>query len=182
MPETFRAVAVVRHDEATDVVPFELAVLPHDERRVRRRLIPLVHGDGVLVDFPQTLTLDNRDRLRLDDGRLIEIIAAEEYLYDVRGRDELHVMRLAWHLGNRHLKAQIERLDGTGPLRILILRDRAKRMRITQRILEARSEINARARECYDRGDHEAAHAIEAEPTPPYEWQDRDNAWMEASR
>jgi hypothetical protein len=65
---------------------------------------------------------------------------------------------------------------------LLILRDRAKRMRITQRILEARSEINARARECYDRGDHEAAHAIEAEPTPPYEWQDRDNAWMEASR
>ena len=127
MPETFRAVAVVRHDEATDAVPFELAVLPHDERRVRRRLIPLVHGDGVLVDFPETLTLDNRDRLRLDDGRLIEIIAAEEYLYDVRGRDDLHVMRLAWHLGNRHLKAQIERLDGTGPLRILILRDRVIR-------------------------------------------------------
>ena len=94
MPETFRAVAVVRHDEAADVVPFELAVLPHDERRVRRRLIPLVHGDGVLVDFPETLTLDSRDRLRLDDGRLIEIIAAEEYLYDVRGRDDLHVMRL----------------------------------------------------------------------------------------
>lgn len=123
MPETFRAVAVVRHGETTDAMPFELAVLPHDERRVRRRLIPLVHGDGVLVDFPETLTLDNRDQLQLDDGRLIEIIAAEELLYDVRGRDDLHVMRLAWHLGNRHLKAQIERLDGSGPLRILILRD-----------------------------------------------------------
>ncbi len=123
MPETFRAVAVVRHGETTDATPFELAVLPHDERRVRRRLIPLVHGDGVLVDFPETLTLDNHDQLRLDDGRLVEIIAAEELLYDVRGRDDLHVMRLAWHLGNRHLKAQIERLDGSGPLRILILRD-----------------------------------------------------------
>jgi urease accessory protein len=123
MPETFRAVAVVRHGEKSDATAFELAVLPHDERRVRRRMIPLVHGDGVLVDFPEPVTLDNHDCLKLEDGRLVEIIAAEEKLYDVRGTDDLHVMRLAWHLGNRHLKAQIERQDGDGPLRILILRD-----------------------------------------------------------
>lgn len=122
MPETFRAVAVVRHGETAGATAFELAVLPHDERRVRRRLIPLVHGDGVLVDFPEPVTLDDRDCLRLEDGRLVEIIAAEEKLYEVRGRDEVHAMRLAWHLGNRHLKVQIERGDD-GALRILILRD-----------------------------------------------------------
>lgn len=122
MPETFRAVAIVHHGETAGAMPFDLAVLPHDERRVRRRLIPLVHGDGVLVDLPEPTTLDNRDCLRLEDGRLVEIIAAEERLYDVRGRDELHLMRLSWHLGNRHLKTQIER-DETGALRILILRD-----------------------------------------------------------
>ncbi len=162
MPETFRAVAVVRHDETTDVIPFELAVLPHDERRVRRRLIALVHGDGVLVDFPETLTLDNRDRLRLDDGRLIEIIAAEEYLYDVRGRDDLHVMRLAWHLGNRHLKAQIERLDGIGPLRILILRDRVIRdmlMALGATITEV-SEPFYPEEGAYSHSHGEPAHAL----------------------
>ena len=123
MPETFRAVGVVRHGEKAGTTAFELAVLPHDERRVRRRLIRLVHGDGVLVDFPEPVTLDNRDCLRLEDGRLIEIIAAEEYLYEVRGRDPLHLMQIAWHLGNRHLKAQLELQDNRGPLRILILRD-----------------------------------------------------------
>ena len=123
MPETFRAVAVVRYGEKTDVTPFELAVLPHDERRVRRRMIPLVHGDCVLVDFPEPVTLDDRDCLKLEDGRLIEIIAAEEYLYEVTGRDPLHLMQIAWHLGNRHLKAQLELQDNRGPLRILILRD-----------------------------------------------------------
>jgi urease accessory protein len=123
MPETFRAVAVVRHGDKAGATAFELAVLPHDERRVRRRLIPLVHGDGVLVDFPETVTLDNRDCLQLDDGRLVEIIAAEEWLYDIRGRDELHLMQLCWHLGNRHLKTQIERENGDGELRVLILRD-----------------------------------------------------------
>ena len=122
MPETFRAVAVVRAGEKAGGTPFELAVLPHDERRVRRRMIQLQHGDGVLVDFPEPITLDDRDCLKLSDGRLVEIIAAEEKLYDVRGRDDLHVMRLAWHLGNRHLKAALERADD-GAFRILILRD-----------------------------------------------------------
>ncbi len=98
----------MRHGEQAGATPFELAVLPHDERRVRRRLIPLIHGDGVLVDLPEVTTLDNRDCLRLDDGRLVEIIAAEELLYDVRGRDDLHVTRLAWHLGNRHLPTEIQ--------------------------------------------------------------------------
>lgn len=122
MPETFRAVAVIRSGETAGTVPFELAVLPHDERRVRRRMIQLQHGDGVLVDLPEPVTLDDRDCLKLDDGRLVEIIAADEKLYKVRGRDELHLMQIAWHLGNRHLKAQLERGDD-GAMRILILRD-----------------------------------------------------------
>ncbi len=123
MPETFRAVAYVPYGEKQGETAFDLAVLTHDERRIRRRLIPLVHGDSVLVDFPEPITLQSRDTLRLEDGRLVEIIACEELLYEVRGRDEVHLMQLCWHLGNRHLKAQIEReWEGVG-LRVLILRD-----------------------------------------------------------
>lgn len=119
MPQTFRAVAYVPPAEAG--IAFDLAVLMHDERRVRRRMLTLVHGDQVLVDFPEPVTLADRGALRLEDGRLVEIIAGEERLYEVRGRDAQHVMRLCWHLGNRHLKTQIEP-DGAG-FRLLILRD-----------------------------------------------------------
>ena len=115
MPQTFRAVGYLPPGEAG--TPFDLAVLMHDERRVRRRMLTLVHGDTVLVDFPEPVTLADRSSLKLEDGRLVEIIAGEEQLYDVRGRDKEHLMRLCWHLGNRHLKTQIE--DG----RVLILRD-----------------------------------------------------------
>ena len=38
------------------------------------------------------------------DGRLIEVIAAEEELMEVQG--DLH--RYAWHIGNRHAPCQIE--------------------------------------------------------------------------
>ena len=120
MPQTFRAVSYVAPG-ALDRTPFDLAVLPHDERRVRRRSLTLVHGDSVLVDFPAPVTLADRSGLRLEDGRLVEIIAAEEHLYEVRGQDDLHLMRLCWHLGNRHLKTAIE--DGADGRRVLILRD-----------------------------------------------------------
>jgi urease accessory protein len=38
---------------------------------------------------------------------LIEVIAAPEPLIEIRGVDPLHLVRLAWHLGNRHLPTQI---------------------------------------------------------------------------
>lgn len=120
MGELFRAVAVV--PEGTPGTIFDLAVLPHDERRVRRRIVPLVHGDEVVVDFPQTITLNQRDLLKLEDGRLVEIIAGEELLYEIRARDAAHLTELAWHIGNRHAKAEID-TSGPGPGRILILRD-----------------------------------------------------------
>lgn len=98
-------------------IPFDLAVLAHDERHLRRRVIELVHGDKVLVDLPEPVALEERDVLVLDDGRRAEILAAEEELYEIGARDATHLAELAWHIGNRHLAAQIE----AG--RILILRD-----------------------------------------------------------
>jgi urease accessory protein len=126
MSETLRAVSYVppgvqRPDG------FDPAVLTHDERRVRRRSIPLIHGDEVLVDFPEPVTLEHGGALQLEDGRYADIVAAEERLYEVRARDAKHLMQLCWHIGNRHAKAQIENeWEGIGD-RILILRDHVLR-------------------------------------------------------
>jgi len=38
----------------------------------------------------------------------VEVKAADEDLVEIRGRDAASFARLAWHLGNRHLPAQIE--------------------------------------------------------------------------
>lgn len=99
------------------VIPFDLAVLDHEERHLRRRVVQLVHGDKILVDLPEPVHLDDHDVLVLDDGRHAEIIAAEEEVYDIRAKGPVHLAQLAWHIGNRHLAAQIEEH------RILILRD-----------------------------------------------------------
>ncbi|TIT85081.1 MAG: urease accessory protein UreE, partial [Mesorhizobium sp.] len=93
------------------------AVLAHDERHLRRRAIETAAGGRVLVDLPEPVALGNGDRLVLEDGRQLEIVAAPEEVYDIRARDAVHLAELAWHIGNRHLAAAIE-AD-----RILILRD-----------------------------------------------------------
>ena len=111
-----RAVSILPPDHGQGT-PFDLVVLEHDERRLRRKLLRLHGGAEVTVDFPQTITLEHKSALLLDDGRLAEIIAAEELLYEVRGHDTAHLVRLAWHIGNRHTSAQLE-AD-----RILIKRD-----------------------------------------------------------
>jgi urease accessory protein len=116
-----RAVSFIR---AADVLgdpnrplPFDLAVLTSEERHLRRKAIELVHGERLLVDFPEPVVLDHQDVLVLDDGRHVEIIAAEEELYEIRADGPVQLAKLAWHIGNRHLAAQIEEH------RILILPD-----------------------------------------------------------
>src|SRR5205085_11118454 len=42
-----------------------------------------------------------------DDGRLIEVVAAPEPLAEIRCKDAQRLVRVAWHLGNRHLPTQI---------------------------------------------------------------------------
>jgi len=103
--------------EGERLLPFDVAVLVHDERHLRRRVIELSKGDKVLVDLPEPVQLEHGDVLVLDDGRRAGIAAAGEEVYDIRPRDAQHLAELCWHIGNRHLAAQIE----TG--RILILRD-----------------------------------------------------------
>ena len=64
-------------------------------------------GIAFLLDLPEARLLRHGDGLVLDDGRIIEVIAAPEALLEVRGRDTEHLVQLAWQLGNRHLPAQV---------------------------------------------------------------------------
>ncbi|KRB34203.1 urease accessory protein UreE [Mesorhizobium sp. Root695] len=112
-----RAISVLTAGNAGSTLPSGRAILAHDERHLRRRAIELADGSKVLVDLPEPVALNDGDRLVLEDGGHIEIIAAPEDVYDIRARDGVHLAELAWHIGNRHLAASIE----AG--RILILRD-----------------------------------------------------------
>ncbi|WP_293810832.1 urease accessory protein UreE [uncultured Bosea sp.] len=114
-----KAIAVKRATDApTSPEPvLGRAVLQHDERHLRRRMIETDDGRKILVDLPETVVLAAGDALAIEGGGIIAIAAADEPLYAIRGRDPLHLTELAWHIGNRHLAAAI------AADRILILRD-----------------------------------------------------------
>lgn len=107
----------ISHAHSSDAEPFGTLVLDSGDRHLRRKLITTNQGDEVMVDLPEPVLFADGDVLVLEDGRTIEIIAAKEKLYEVRPGATVPLRHLAWHLGNRHLAAQIDE-D-----RILIQRD-----------------------------------------------------------
>lgn len=84
---------------------YHLVVLTYDERLIRRKRLMTVHDEGFLVDLPEVTNLDAFWGFELDDGRLIQVVAAEEAVLVITGPD---LARYAWHIGNRHTPCQVE--------------------------------------------------------------------------
>jgi urease accessory protein len=87
--------------------PADTVVLDFDDRHRRRMAMTGTHGLEFLLDLESAVALRGGDALVLEDGRLVEVVAAPEPLAEIRGSDPQHLVRLAWHLGNRHLPTQI---------------------------------------------------------------------------
>ena len=85
----------------------DTVVLDFDDRHRRRMAMTGTRGLEFLLDLENAIALRGGDALVLEDGRLIEVVAAPEPLVEIRGVDPLHLVRVAWHLGNRHLPTQI---------------------------------------------------------------------------
>ena len=101
-----RAVAVKRVSTWTGD-PADSIVLAYDDRHRRRMMMTCTRGSEFLLDLPEATFLRGGDALVLEDGRLIEVVSAAEPLLEIRCADSLHLARIAWHLGNRHLPAQM---------------------------------------------------------------------------
>lgn len=81
--------------------------LPHDGRH-RRRIAMRGNRDTVfLLDLAEATMLHDGDGLKLQDGRVVRVIASSEPIAEITASDPHHLSRIAWHLGNRHVPAQI---------------------------------------------------------------------------
>jgi len=85
----------------------DTVVLDFDDRHRRRMAMTGTRGLEFLLDLENAVALRGGDALVLDDNRLIEVVAAPEPLFEIRCSDPHHLIRIAWHLGNRHLPTQI---------------------------------------------------------------------------
>ncbi|OBS09247.1 urease accessory protein UreE [Acidihalobacter prosperus] len=86
--------------DASLTLPFEL----RQRSRLRTRLDD---GGEVGLFLPRGRVLRHGDRLRADDGRIVEVRAATETVSTVRAEQPLDLLRAAYHLGNRHVALQV---------------------------------------------------------------------------
>jgi urease accessory protein len=102
-----RAFAVMAHARWNGKPVADTVVLDFDDRHRRRMAMTGTRGLEFLLDLEEAVALRGGDALVLEDGRLIEVVAAPEPLIEIRGADAAQLVRIAWHLGNRHLPTQI---------------------------------------------------------------------------
>jgi len=84
------------------------SVLIDFDRRHRRRILLVTEGGSeVLLDLPQAARLRHGDGLALEHGGVVRVCAKPEPLLEIHTHDEGELIRIAWHLGNRHLPVQL---------------------------------------------------------------------------
>jgi urease accessory protein len=85
----------------------DLLCLDYDQRHRRRLRYVGARGTMLLLDLERATVLNAGDGLELDDGSIVLVEAAPEPLVEVTAPDATTLIRLAWHIGNRHLAAQL---------------------------------------------------------------------------
>src|SRR5207248_2527762 len=89
-------------DAAVDSVT--LAYLDRHRRRIR---LVADSGTPFLLDLPRAQHLTEGDGLELDNGGYMRVRAAPEPVIEVVADSPTDLLRVAWHLGNRHLPLQV---------------------------------------------------------------------------
>ena len=75
--------------------------------RVRRRIVLTTeNGTNLLLDFAEPMMLRDGDGLVLDDGSVVVVAGQAEPLIEISAKGPIELVRLAWHIGNRHTDAQ----------------------------------------------------------------------------
>ena len=102
--------------------PEDSVRLDHDQRNRRRMVYTTEAGRPILLDMLRPVHLRDGDLLRLEDGSLVRVDATPEALIEIHAHSTAELVRIAWHLGNRHLPTQLlpgpDADDTGGTLRI----------------------------------------------------------------
>ncbi len=106
-PLTRRATRVLSPAERANRPLADTVILDYAQRSAQKIAVTGVKGGRFEIDLAHPARLRTDDVLLLDDGGLIEVVAAPEPLLEARAADLAALARLAWHLGDRHVPAQL---------------------------------------------------------------------------
>jgi urease accessory protein len=102
-----RATTIIRRPAVKADRVVDTLTLDHEARHRRRVALTADGGLSFLLDLDKASVLDDGDAMKLEDGRLVQVKAAPEKLVEIRTENPLRLMKVAWHIGNRHVAAEI---------------------------------------------------------------------------
>ena len=102
-----RAIAVHHRGHWRQEAALDTVTLAYLDRHRRRIRLVADSGEIFLLDLPRAHHLADGDGLELDGGGFIRVRAAAEPVLDIEAEDRAALLRIAWHLGNRHLPLQV---------------------------------------------------------------------------
>jgi len=154
-----RATTVLAAADRRDRPVIDTVILDYAQRSAQKITVTGIKGGAFEIDLRQPARLRTDDVLVLEDGSLVEVVAAPELLIEARAADVATLSRLAWHLGDRHMPVQVL------PNRIRARRDAAveallKSLGAKVAMIEApfEPEGGAYASSGHDHAHHDHAH------------------------
>lgn len=85
----------------------DMIALDYQDRSRRRYVMCANGGTQFLLDLQRPAYMRDGDAIILEDGRYICVNAAPEALAELRPGRTMSLVEIAYHIGNRHLEAQI---------------------------------------------------------------------------
>jgi len=79
--------------------------LNYHERFIRRKKLVSDNNFEFLVNLPETISVNKDEGFLLENNQIILIKYAKETLIEIKSDD---LIKIAWHIGNRHIPCQIE--------------------------------------------------------------------------
>ena len=102
-----RATSVLAATHRHDRPVVDTVILDSTQRSAQKVTVASVKGGTIEIDLHEPTRLRTDDLLVLEDGGLVEVVAASEPLIEARAADVAGLSRLAWHLGDRHVPVQV---------------------------------------------------------------------------
>jgi urease accessory protein len=102
-----RAIAVRTRGDWPEASTIDTVTLSYLDRHRRRIRLVAASGEAYLLDLPRARHLVEGDGLELEGGGYVRVRSAPEPVFEITAADASGLLRIAWHLGNRHLPLQV---------------------------------------------------------------------------
>jgi urease accessory protein len=102
-----RAIAVHPRGAWPEEAALDTITFAYVNRHRRRIRLVADSGEAYLLDLPRAHHLVDGDGLELDRGGFLRVRSAPEPVCEIEAAEPADLLRIAWHLGNRHLPLQV---------------------------------------------------------------------------